>query len=267
MSKAVDRIVEVMARLRNPDGGCPWDLEQDFKTIAPFTIEETYELVDAIEKGDPKAMQDELGDVLFQVAFHAQMGAEKGWFTLDSVANHVSDKMIERHPHVFGARDVADAADVLRNWENDKATKRQAAAGNGPVSALDGVTNTLPAMTLAVKLQKRAARVGFDWSKAEDILDKMNEEMDELKAEMAIPNNKERLQDELGDVLFVICNLARHLDIDPETALRSTNRKFDRRFRAIEQKFHTEGRELKNVTLDEMETAWNVVKRAEKDAA
>lgn len=264
MSKAVDRIVEVMARLRNPDGGCPWDLEQDFKTIAPYTIEETYEVVEAIEKNDPQAMQDELGDLLFQITFHAQMGKEKGWFDMDSIANHVADKMIERHPHVFGARDVANAADVLRNWENDKDAKRQAAAGDKPLSVFDGVTSTLPAMTHAVKLQKRAARTGFDWTKAHDIFAKLSEEIGELQTEMDIPDNKARMEDELGDVLFVICNLARHLDIDPETALRSTNRKFERRFRAVEQKFQAEGRDIKNTALDEMEAAWVEVKQGEK---
>ena len=215
-----------MARLRDPNGGCPWDLEQDFKSIAPHTLEETYEVVEAIEQGKPAAMKDELGDLLFQIIFYAQMGREAGLFDLDQIANHAADKMIERHPHVFGDRDANTAQAVLSNWENDKAKKREAAADGKPVSALDGVSTALPASTRAVKLQNRAARVGFDWPEARDIIAKIREEIAEMEAEMDTSDNHDAIEDEFGDVFFAVINLARRLKVDPETALRRTNRKF-----------------------------------------
>ena len=266
MSAAVDRLVQVMARLRNPNGGCPWDLEQNFKTIAPHTLEETYEVVEAIESNDPQAIKDELGDLLFQIVFHAQMGSEAKLFDLDQIATHVTDKMIERHPHVFGDRDVNTAQGVVSNWENDKAKKREAAAAasNKPISALDGVSTALPASTRAVKLQNRAARVGFDWPDARDIIAKIREEIAELEAEIDTKDNHDAIEDEFGDVFFAVINLARRLKVDPETALRRTNRKFEHRFRGIEQKLATQGRNIKDASLDEMERIWCEVKAEER---
>ena len=265
MSAAISRLIDVMARLRDPKGGCPWDLEQTFKTIAPYTLEETYEVVDAIERDDTQAIKEELGDLLFQVVFHAQMGREAGLFTLDDIASAVADKMIERHPHVFGDRNTANAAAVVVNWEADKAKKReaQAKAENRPVSALDGVTAALPAMTHAVKLQSRAARVGFDWAEARDVLVKIHEEIEELQNEIDQGTSDSR-EDELGDVLFAITNLARKLDIDPETALRRTNRKFERRFRAVENAVAAQGRTMSETSLDDMEKLWIEIKSTEK---
>jgi len=265
MLSNIQRLLDVMARLRNPDGGCPWDLEQTFQTIAPHTIEETYELVDAIEINDPKAIKDELGDVLFQVIFYAQMGREAGMFDLESVAGHVADKMIERHPHVFSERKVDTAQDVLVNWETDKEAKRTTAAAKTgrTLSVLDGVSAGLPSTTRSVKLQKRAARVGFDWAKAEDVFAKIKEEIAELEKEVAEETPKARLEDELGDVLFAVTNLARKLDIDPETALRSTNRKFERRFHSIEDAITKQGRKISDASLQEMELLWNDAKASE----
>ncbi|MDR3450156.1 MAG: nucleoside triphosphate pyrophosphohydrolase [Alphaproteobacteria bacterium] len=261
----IARLMDVMARLRNPEGGCPWDLEQNFASVAPYTLEETYELVEAIESNDTQAIKEELGDVLFQVVFHAQMGREAGLFDLDGVAGSVADKMIERHPHVFGDRDAQTAGAVLANWETDKEAKRKAkAAAEGcALSVLDGVSTALPASVRAVKLQKRAARVGFDWSEARDIVGKIREEIGELEAEM-VSCDKDALEDELGDVFFAIANLARKLDIDPETALRRTNRKFERRFRGIEGRLAAQGKSIENASLAEMEDLWNALKREEK---
>lgn len=255
-----------MTRLRDPKTGCPWDLEQTFQTIAPYTLEETYEVVEAIEKKDPNAMKDELGDLLFQIAFHAQMGREAGLFTFDDIAEHVADKMIERHPHVFGNRDANTAQAVLTNWETDKAAKREAAAKTeGRISSvLDGMTTSLPATTRAVKLQNRAARVGFDWTDAKDILAKIREETDELEVEINANKGKDSIEDELGDLFFALVNLARRLEVDPESALRRTNRKFERRFRAIETRLLAQNRNIADASLDEMECLWVEVKKEEK---
>lgn len=264
--RGVDHLLDVMRRLRDPQTGCPWDIKQNFKTVAPYTLEETYEFLEAVEADDTRAMKEELGDVLFQVAFHAQMGAEAGLFDFDSVAQYCADKMIERHPHVFGDREVAGAREVLDNWETDKEAKRkaQAEAEGRTLSVLDGVSAALPAMTHAVKLQKRVARVGFDWPEAAGVLKKIHEELAELEHEIKINAGKDRLEDELGDVLFVVANLARKLDIDPEGALRHGNRKFERRFRALEKIITVQGRTLDEASLEEMERAWQEVKRVEK---
>ena len=266
MTANITRLIDVMARLRDPKGGCAWDLEQNFKTIAPHTLEETYELLEAIENYDAKAIKEELGDVLFQVVFHAQMGQEAGLFDLDSVAKAVTDKMIERHPHVFGDRDVKTAAGVAQNWETDKEAKRSAQSKDKTPSVLEGICTTLPAATRAVKLQKRAARVGFDWADAKDVLAKIREEITELEHEININADKSFLEDELGDVFFAITNLARKLDIDPETALRRTNRKFEHRFQGIEATLTAQGRSIMDASLDEMERIWNEIKAAEKSA-
>ncbi len=266
MTTQMKRLTDVMARLRNPDGGCAWDLDQDFKSIAPHTIEETYELVEAIESGDAKAIKEELGDVLFQVVFYAQIGSDAGLFDLESVAASVADKMIERHPHVFGERNANTAHDVATNWEADKEAKRKAkAATEGRVlSVLDDVSSALPAATRAVKLQKRAARVGFDWAKSREVIAKIREEIDELEKEIDNNSAHDFLEDELGDVFFAVTNLARKLDIDPETALRRTNQKFERRFRGIESMLAEQGRNITDASLDEMEAIWNKIKSAEK---
>jgi len=266
MPTNIQRLLDIMARLRNPEGGCPWDLEQTFKTIAPHTIEETYELVEAIESGDPAAIKDELGDVLLQVVFHAQMAKDAKMFDFESVAGHLADKLIERHPHIFGERDVKTAKDVLKNWEKDKETKRMAKAAHEgrSESVLDGISAALPAATRAVKLSKRAARVGFDWNDPRDVFGKIREEIGELEKEVADKKDKDYLEDELGDVLFAVVNLARKLDIDPEAALRRTNRKFERRFRAVEEALAKQGKKPSDASLDDMEALWNAIKAKEK---
>jgi nucleoside triphosphate diphosphatase len=265
MSRNIDRLLEIMARLRDPDGGCPWDLEQTFRTIAPHTIEEAYEVADAIEQGDMAALKDELGDLLFQVVYYAQMAREAGDFDFDAIAGAISDKMIRRHPHVFGDVTVDSADAMVVRWEDQKAAERdaKAEAEGRQASVLDGVTGGLPALTRALKLQKRAARVGFDWTDVADILDKIEEEIGELRHELA-EANKGRMQDELGDLLFAVVNLARRLDIDPETALRGTNAKFERRFRRIETLLSEAGRRPEDAGLDDMEALWQQAKREEK---
>jgi ATP diphosphatase len=264
MSRNIDRLLDIMARLRDPNGGCPWDLEQTFRTIAPHTIEEAYEVADAIEQDDLPALKEELGDLLFQVVFYAQMAKEAGEFDFDAIAGAIADKMLRRHPHVFGDVTVESADAMVARWEDQKAAERAAkSAAEGTIpSVLDNIVGGLPALTRAIKLQRRAARVGFDWAATADILDKIEEEIGELRAELAAAD-KARLQDELGDVLFAVTNLARRLDIDPETALRGTNAKFDRRFRRIEALLAETGRGPEQSDLDEMETLWQRAKREE----
>jgi MazG family protein len=262
MSKETDRLVEVMARLRNPDGGCPWDLEQTFDTIAPYTIEEAYEVADAIARNDLPALEEELGDLLLQVVYHARMAEEQEAFAYDDVARGIADKMIRRHPHVFGDATVADAEAQTASWEAQKAAERDA-AGGGRQSALDGVPLGMPALTRAEKLTKRAARVGFDWPHANQVFDKMEEEIGELRREIAAAAPRARIEDELGDLLFCVANLARHLKIDPEHALRAANGKFERRFRAVEGSFTAEGGDIADAPLDAMEARWQRVKALE----
>jgi len=268
LEAAINRLVAVMAQLRNPKGGCPWDLEQNFATIAPYTIEEAYEVADAIERQDMPGLRDELGDLLLQVVFHARMAQEAGQFDLRQVADGISEKMVRRHPHVFGDTVVATSEAQTRAWEDHKETERQAqakAAGKPP-SALDGVAAGLPALLRALKLQRRAARIGFDWPDARDVLAKMQEELDEIRAELDGGGKPERVLDEVGDLLFVCANLARHLDVDPEAALRHANGKFERRFRHIEQRLAGQGRSLTDSNLDEMESLWQEAKKTEAGA-
>jgi ATP diphosphatase len=246
-----------MRRLRDPESGCPWDLAQNFQSIAPHTLEETYEVIEAIEQNDIEAMIDELGDLLFQIIFYAQLGSEAKLFDLEMIASRVAEKMIERHPHIFGERSAKTADEVLVNWEAAKAKKRQARTGQA--SALDGISHALPAMLRAAKLQKRAARVGFDWHEAKDVLAKIREEIDELEAE----NDAEAMKAECGDLLFTVINLARKLDIEPESALRKTNRKFERRFREVESRLHFVGKKPEEASLEEMETLWRAIKKEE----
>jgi len=262
----LERLRAVMARLRDPQRGCPWDLAQDFRSIAPYTVEEAYEVAEAIRQDDMAALQDELGDLLLQVVFHARMAEEAGAFDLDGVAETIANKMLRRHPHVFGEASGATPEAVSQSWEAIKASERAALQAGRPASHLDGITLGLPALTRAVKLQKRAAAVGFDWNDHRHVLEKLAEEIGEVEAELAEGADKARLTEELGDVLFVVANLARHLGVDPESALGDCNAKFERRFRAVEQAIAAQGRSLEQATLDEMEAAWTRIKRQEKIA-
>ncbi len=255
------RLLAIMRRLRDPEMGCPWDIAQDFATIAPYTIEEAYEVADAIEQGDMAALKGELGDLLLQVVFHAQMADEAGLFDFDAVAAAIADKMVARHPHVFGAdsRDKS-ALQQTHDWERIKAAERAAAGDTG---VLDGVARGLPALLRAVKLQKRAARVGFDWPETGQVVAKIAEEAGELAAASAA-GDRDAVEDELGDLLFALVNLARHLGLDPEAALRRTNAKFERRFRAIEAALAAQGKRPEQVGLDEMDALWTQAKQAER---
>jgi ATP diphosphatase len=260
--RPMDRLVEIMATLRNPNGGCPWDVEQTFATIAPHTIEEAYEVADAIEQNDMDSLKDELGDLLFQSVFHAQMAKELNEFSFDDVVNGVIDKMIRRHPHVFGDQSINTADEQTVSWEDIKATERATKSGAADESALAGLTNGLPALIRAEKLQKRAARVGFDWPEVASVFDKLREETSELQVEIDTDGGEARLTDELGDLLFVCVNLARKLNIDAETALRGANSKFETRFRHMERALKGTGRGLKGMELDAMEEAWQGTKKA-----
>ncbi len=257
---SIERLLAIMARLRDRERGCPWDVEQTFATIAPYTIEEAYEVAEAIERNDLESLKDELGDLLFQVVFHARMAEEAGAFDFDAVARAASDKMVRRHPHVFADKTIDTAAAQTRHWEDLKAAERaeKAAADGAAASVLDGLALGLPALLRALKLQRRAARVGFDWPDLAQVFDKIAEEVAEIQQEIATDGKPERLEDEVGDLLFAAVNLARHLEVDPEGALRHANAKFERRFRAVENAF---GGDLDGVTLDEMEAAWQTAKR------
>jgi ATP diphosphatase len=262
----MQRLLEVMARLRDPDGGCPWDLEQDFASIAPYTIEEAYEVADAIARGDLAHLEDELGDLLLQVVYHAQMAKEAGLFDFDQVAGAIADKMVRRHPHVFGSAEVESARAQSRAWEAVKAAERgsKAEAAHVRHGTLDDVPLVLPALVRAAKLQRRAARVGFDWPEPLQVLDKIEEEVAELRSELKGQANAGQLSDEIGDLLFAVVNLARHLEVDGEAALRQANAKFERRFRAIEDGLCARGRRLEDASLDEMEALWQQAKAAER---
>lgn len=263
--KPIDELLQIMAKLRDPDGGCPWDLQQDFATIAPYTIEEAYEVADAIERADLHDLKDELGDLLLQVVFHAQMAREQGAFGFDDVARAIADKMLRRHPHVFGNAEAADADAVVANWNEIKKAER-AAKGDTDDSALAGISRGMPEWLRAQKLQSRAAKTGFDWPDYNPVLDKLHEEIAEARAEFAKGNvgeNHERLQDEIGDLLFVAIRLAHHAKVDPGAALRHANAKFERRFRAMEALAATEGSALQGKSLAEQEALWAQAKRGE----
>ena len=266
MTTAIASLLDVMTQLRDPENGCPWDVAQDFASIAPYTIEEAYEVAEAIAEADWPALEDELGDLLFQVVFYAQMARENGLFDFESIAQGAVDKMVRRHPHVFGDGSVETAEAQTHAWEAQKAEERAAKAeakGRTP-SVLDGVTNALPALTRAVKLQARAARVGFDWPVALAVIDKIDEELDELRAEFASGGDKDRVTDEIGDLLFACVNLARHNHIDPESALRQGNAKFERRFRRIEEMLEESGSSADQSSLEEMDRLWDAVKAEER---
>ena len=258
----MDALMAIMRALRAPVTGCPWDLEQDYATIAPHTIEEAYEVADAIARGSMTDLREELGDLLLQVVYHTQMAREDGAFGFEDVVRGICGKMIRRHPHVFGDEKARAAGVAGGVWEDAKA-KEKAAGGGEPESAVDGVPLPLPALTRAVKLQAKAARVGFDWPDIGPVFDKLAEETAELKAGMAAGDRK-RIFEECGDLLFVHANLARHLDVDPEAALRAANDKFTRRFRAVEDKLHNRGRTPADSDLAEMDALWDEAKGEEK---
>ena len=257
--RPIDRLIAIMARLRDPEHGCPWDREQDFRTIAPYTIEEAYEVADAIERGDLAALKDELGDLLLQVVFHARMAEEAGDFRFDDVVAAIAEKMVRRHPHVFGDAEIASVAAQNAAWEAHKAAEREAKGGHD--SVLDGVALTLPALLRAVKISRRAARIGFDWPDIEGVFAKIAEEIDELRAEIDASAGRERIEDELGDLLYVVAMLARKLDVEPETALRRATAKFERRFRRLEVLARERGT---GCDLDDLEALWAEVKAAER---
>ncbi|GGA86184.1 nucleoside triphosphate pyrophosphohydrolase [Arenimonas soli] len=267
----IDELLAIMARLRDPERGCPWDVAQDFSTVAPYTIEEAYEVADAIERGDMHDLKDELGDLLLQVVFHARMAEEAGHFAFADVAAAINDKMVRRHPHVFGdAACQADADAQLANWEELKRQERQA-SGTQDTSVLAGITRGLPEWQRAVKLQKRAATLGFDWPGPTPVIAKLHEEIEEVRVEFdavaADPADaaaRDRLEDELGDVLFVVANLTRHAKVDFGAALRRANAKFERRFRRMEQLAAGEGVDLSSLSLEDQDAYWNRAKAEEK---
>lgn len=266
----IQRLLDIMARLRDREHGCPWDVEQDFSTIVPYTIEEAYEVADAIDRNDLPALKDELGDLLLQVVFHAQMAEELGAFAFSDVVAAISDKMVRRHPHVFAAAALVNADAVKKSWEQIKRAERSD-AGDADASALAGISRGLPEWQRAVKLQDRAARVGFDWPGPAPVIDKLHEEIGEVRVEFAAvaadPGDdaaRDRLEDELGDLLFVCANLARHARVDVGNALRRANRKFERRFRAMESLAAADGVELQALPLEAQDRYWGCAKSREK---
>jgi MazG family protein len=259
--RPIDRLIAIMARLRDRETGCPWDVEQTFATIAPYTVEEAYEVADAIERGDLDDLKDELGDLLLQVVFHARMAEEQGLFAFEDVARAINDKMVRRHPHVFGDESYESLAHQKEGWETLKAAEREKKGRQE--SLLDDVPVGLPALTRAVKLSRRAAGVGFVWPSAKEVLEKLHEEVRELVAEVEA-GDLEKARQEMGDVLFVVANLARTLEVDPEDALRFTNAKFVRRFRYIEERLAERGKTPDQSDLAEMDALWDEAKAAEK---
>ncbi len=260
----IEKLLEVMARLRDPRNGCPWDRAQDFSTVAPYTVEEAYEVADAIARDDLVALRDELGDLLFQVVFHARMAEEAGAFAFEDVVAGITEKMIRRHPHVFGTDEERRAGAVAGSWERIKAREREdAGAGGGAPGTLDGIARALPALKRAQKIGQRAAGVGFDWPQGEGPRLKVLEELQELE-EAREQGDAARTAEELGDLLFAVVNLARHLDVDAEQALTAANRKFGRRFRSMEEAAGADGRELRELPIDALERYWQAAKRRER---
>ncbi|MGN6312685.1 MAG: nucleoside triphosphate pyrophosphohydrolase [Rhodanobacteraceae bacterium] len=262
-SSRIEELLSIMTRLRDPGRGCPWDVKQDFDSIAPYTIEEAYEVADAIQRRDYDGLRDELGDLLFQVVFHARMAEEAGHFGFDDVVAALADKLVRRHPHVFGETRYASAEEQSRAWEELKA-KERAKKSEGDTSALAGLARGLPEWRRALKLQQRAATVGFDWPGPEPVLDKLAEEIGEVRAEFEQGADRDRLEDEIGDVLFVIANLARHAKIDPGHALRRANAKFERRFRRMEALAAEAGEALAGKSLTEQDALWDRAKAEER---
>lgn len=259
-SRDISRLIEIMAQLRSPDGGCPWDLKQSFSTIAPYTVEEAYEVADAIERHDFDGLKDELGDLLLQVVFHARMAEEENRFAFGDVVQAITEKLIRRHPHVFGDAHAMAPEDVKKLWEDIKATERAAAGKGASKSALDGVSATFPALIRAEKVQKRAAQVGFDWSDPRDVAAKVAEELEEINT----AQDQDARSEEIGDLLFAVVNLARHSGVDGESALRRATAKFERRFRATEALAAEAGRKLSDLSADELDGLWRRVKAVEK---
>ncbi|TRW50506.1 nucleoside triphosphate pyrophosphohydrolase [Aliidiomarina halalkaliphila] len=260
----MQRLLDIMRDLRDPDHGCPWDCEQTMESLIPYTLEEAYEVADAISKGDMGAIQDELGDLLFQVVFYAQLGQEQEAFAFDDVAQAISDKLVRRHPHVFAQETVSNSAEVLRNWEQ---IKRQERSGTHkqPSSLLDGIPENLPALMQASKIQKRCATVGFDWKEAEPVLAKINEEVEEVREELNRDvRDQSAVEEEIGDLLFAVVNLARHCDVNAESALRKANLKFANRFKNMEKLAQKQGISVENTPLDSLENLWETVKSTEK---
>jgi ATP diphosphatase len=251
----IERLLDIMQRLRAPDGGCPWDLAQDFGSIVPYTIEEAYEVADAIQQNNADGLRDELGDLLFQVAFHAQMAREAGWFDFQDVVEGICEKMIRRHPHVFSDESIETVEAQTHAWEQHKARER-----GSQESLLDGVALALPALTRAAKLQRRASRAGFDWPSIHGVSDKVEEELEELSREIEAGTDREALMDEAGDLLFATVNLLRHAGIDPESALRRGNEKFSRRFRQVEAMCAEAGHAVEETDLDTLDAYWDRVK-------
>jgi MazG family protein len=261
MSDSFDRLVDIMDRLRDP-GGCPWDREQTLSTLSPYLLEEAHEVTDAVASGEPGKLCEELGDLLLQIVFMTRIGRENGWFDLDDVCNGISEKMIRRHPHVFSDREVEDSAEVLRNWEEIKQGER---SHETSPSVLDGVPASLPALLKAFRMTEKAAAVGFDWRRPADVMTKMREEMAELEAELngGDEASSERVRNEMGDVLFVMANLARHLGVEPETALQRSNTTFKRRFESMEQQARDRGEDLRELSLEAQDAMWEEAKRRE----
>lgn len=266
-SRDISRLIEIMAALRTPGSGCPWDLEQDSGTIAPYTLEEAYEVADAVARGDLDDLREELGDLLLQVVFHARMAEEQGAFAFPDVVQAITEKLIRRHPHVFADADGKTAEAVKGLWDSIKAQEKQAKAARGasaPTGALSGVPVALPALTRALKLQQKAGKVGFDWNDPRAVLAKIREEADEIEAALD-QRDQAALAGEIGDLLFAVVNLARHAGADPETVLRGTNRKFERRFAFIERALADRGRSPAQATLEEMDALWTQAKLAERE--
>ncbi|HJF74652.1 MAG TPA: nucleoside triphosphate pyrophosphohydrolase [Gallibacterium anatis] len=262
MTTKLEKFAEIIAKLRDPNGGCPWDLEQTYQTMPPHILEEAYEVVEAINQDDRKELKEELGDLLMQVVFLSQLAQEEGAFTLDDVIDGITDKIIRRHPHVFGEIKAENSDEVLKNWENIKQQERYQ---KEQFSILDNVPIALPSLLRAAKLQKRCAKVGFDWSELEPTIQKVEEELQEVRDEVSKqPQNPQAIEEEIGDLLFATVNVARHLKLNPEEALRKANLKFERRFRQVEQNILASGRQLEQVSLAEMDLIWDQVKQQEK---
>lgn len=261
---SMEQLVDIMMRLRDPEKGCPWDREQTFQSIIPYTIEEAYEVADAIEHGERGDLLHELGDLLFQVVFYAQIAKEEGTFDFSDVSQAICEKMIRRHPHVFADVQIANADEQALAWERIKAEERQTKAGADRATQLAGVARSLPSMIRAVKLQKRAAKVGFDWPNLMGVREKIDEELLEVEQELACqPVSQEHLEDEMGDLLFSCVNYSRHIGVDPEAALHRANGKFERRFGLMEKLLHEQGQGLSDVDLSEMDRLWTQVKNEE----
>ena len=260
--RGIDRLLDVMAKLRDPQNGCPWDIEQDFSTIAPYTIEEAYEVADAIERKDWQDLKTELGDLLLQIAYHTRMAAEDDLFDFDDVANAITDKMIKRHPHIFGNATVQTATSMVDNWERQKSLERseRAAIRGEDESILDDVPIGFPALLRAMKLQKRAAKIGFDWPEVSGVRAKFDEEITELDQSLLAPANTQAIEDEFGDLLFTLVNYARHYGIDAEQALRRGNAKFERRFRHMEREARLSSKDMNSLALKDLEALWQKAK-------